>query len=318
MRICGSMRFKGKILPFLIKKFNLSKKQAKKLICAISLCDGYGAIYPSRSRWRLETKPNQELHNLVYDLFLYAYNVKILIRFRKKEELQFSELNGKICKEILKDLFKFTPTFKTSPAKRTSKGIQEFLAQPQPTFQSFLNEPKWFKELVMRIIFDLEGCVIPRIAIKKKTYKSKKYFQVQFEVFLKISLAHPLLLKELNQLLKEIGFKFNFQKDSRTWSGSGGLISYRKEDVFRFLKIGGFLTHIRVSKSGKNNNNLFKQTLLKASYKILKNHSVSKYFPTEKEAVQYMKEFKKNILIPYLDKFQRTEENGSGVGREPQ
>ncbi len=307
--------FKGKIVPNLLRKFRLTKTQAKKLICVITLCDAYGAIYPressKRAQWRLETKPNNTLHYFVHDLFLYAYNVKPLLRFRKSRELQFSELNGKICEKILKDLFKFTPTFKTSPAKSIGESAEEYLRQPQPTLKFLFTEPRWLQELAIRVIFDLEGCIVPRISIKKKKYKNKSYYQVQFEPLLEISLTHPTLVKQLHAVLKKLDFNPKIVKDLREWSKVGGMRITRKKDIIRFLEIGGSLTYVRIHKSKKagiyNNNNFFKQTLLKASCELLKKYGTSKHFSTLEEAKKYV-EYLKSELIKLRNKLQKVEE----------
>jgi hypothetical protein len=305
-------KFKGDIVPNLIKKFHFSKHQAKKLICVISLCDGYGEIYPKRSEWKLETKPNNGLHFLVHDLFLYVYNINPPSGFRKSGKLQYTEIKGRCYEDVLKDLFEITPTFKTCPSKRRKEDYEEFFKKPQPTFKFLFEEPKWFKEIAMRIIFDLEGSIVPRVALKKKIYKNKRYFQFQFETFLSISLTHPSLLNQLQQLLSILGFHFNFIRDTRTWSKLGGIMTWRKEDISHFLQIGGFLTDVKVSKSKKNgiynNNSFFKQALLKCACEILSNYATSKHFPTEFHARKYMKFFMEKIFIPYRDKFQQLEE----------
>lgn len=314
--------FKGEILPELIMEFNLSKTQTKKLICVISLCDGFGAIYPNnRSEWAIRTRPNIELHSLVYDLFLYAYNVKLPTFFNscKEGRQRSTEISGKFCEAILKDLFTFTPTLKTCPAKTLKETPYTFFKQPQPNIEFLFNEPVWFQRLALRVIFDLEGAIIPKFEIKKKTYKSKQYFQFQFEAALQISLTHPTLLHQLHQLSSRLGFKFNIKKDLRRWSNLDGIITSKKSGIFHFLKLGGPLTHIRIYKSHKdricNNNLYFKQVLLKTCCKVLKNKT-SRHFKTRREAEKYRNKFIKTIFVPLRNRLQKKEEMGE-AGFEP-
>jgi hypothetical protein len=223
-------------------------------------------------------------------------------------EIQITKLNGKKCEKILKDLTRFSPTFKTALAKNIHETIDEFLSHNQPTFNFLFEEPIWFQQLVIRLIFDLQGSIIARVSIKKKYYKNKRYFQVQFENFLGINIAHPTLLLQLNKLLRKVGFHFNVKKDPRSWSGMGGLITFRKSDILLFCKIGGFLTNIRISKSNKkgslNNNGFFKQTIFLASCELMKNFTTSKHFSTIYEAKIYAKKIWKILCVTEI-KFKR-------------
>jgi len=296
--------FKGHILPYLIEEFNLTQTQAKKLICVISLTDGYGSINKGRGEWKLETIPNEELHNLVHDLFLFCYGLKVSSR-RMHKKYQATEIKGKKYRKILEDLLTFTPTFKTTPKRET---IEEFKKKQQPTFEFLLNEPRWFKEIAVRLIFDLEGCIVSRVSVKRKSYKSMQYFQSQFESFLSISITNPTLVVQLKEILFSLGFSFNIKKDSREWSKIGGLITFKKKDVVHFLEIGGFLTTVKVSKSEKegidNNNSFFKQALLYTACEIIKNYNTSKHFRTKEEAEKWGREFMESIFVPLRNKFQ--------------
>jgi len=222
------------------------------------------------------------------------------------KKYQATNIEGKKYKKILEDLLTFTPTFKTTPKGET---VEEFRRKQQPTFEFLFNEPRWFKEIAVRLIFDLEGCVVSRVSVKKKTYKNIQYFQFQFESFLSISLTNPVLVAQLKEILSSLGFSFNIKKDSRKWSKIEGLITFKKKDVIHFLEIGGFLTPVKVSKSERegvdNNNSFFKQALLYTACEIIKNYNTSKHFRTKLEAEKWGRRFMDFVFIPLRNKFQK-------------
>lgn len=305
------MEFKGNLVKRFIERFNLTKNQAKKLICVTSLCDGFGAIYPTRSEWIIRTNPNMELHSFVYDLFLYGYGVKFpgFYKICKNGRQRSTELNGKKYEKILKDLFTFTPTFKTSKAKSTNERLDKYLSDPQPTLNFLFNEPIWFQELAFRLALDLEGCISPNISVKKKEMSKYVYYQFQFEPMIKLSVVHPILIFEWQMVSNSINIPLTVKRDRRTWSGFDGLRTSDRFNILRLNKIGGFLTNVRIYKSSgpKNNNGYSKNCILRTCCEILDSHRnvCSKSFSEIKSAQKYKEDFINNYYFSIREKIKR-------------
>lgn len=304
--------YKGTLLPHLIKNFNLTKNQSKKLICVTSVCDGYGRIKSDNGQWMLRTSPNLELHSFTYDLFLYAYNIRFSMFSApcKNEKYVSTEMYGKSTKNVLRDLFLFTPNFKTCPAKILHEKPSAYFLQPQPTIKFLFNEPSWLQKIAFRLALDLEGSITTKFSVKKKTMKKYVYYQFQFEPVLELSVTHPSLIFEWQKLAYILGIPLNVKLDKRSWTGLGGLRTSKQEKLINFYKeIGGFLFQTLIHKSSSNNGNInndnySKNCLLATCYELITKfgHLCSKSFSTREEAMKFRSYFIKNYYIPLRDK----------------
>jgi len=305
--------YKGALLSNLIENFNLTKDQSKKLICVISVCDGYGAIKKSgKGQWVLRTNPNLELHSFAYDLFLYAYNIKLPMFFApcKKGRQRSTEIYGNPIKNILKDLFLLTPGFKTCPAKILHEKPSTYFLQPQPTIKFLFNEPLWFQKIAFRLALDLEGSIVTKFSVKKKTMEKYIYYQFQFEPSLQLSVTHPSLILEWQQLADILDIPLCVKLDKRIWTGLDGLRTSKQERIINFYrKIDGFLFQTLIYKSSSNhgninNDNYSKNCVLKTCYELITkfDHSCSKSFSTHEEAIEFRKDFINNYYIPLREK----------------
>lgn len=300
------MKFREKIIPDLIKNHNLSKEQAKKLICIFTLADGYASL--KRLEWTLKTSPEPELHNLIFDLFRYSFGIKMPIFYESRNKYCISGFYGSKYSFILKDLFSFTPTFKTSPAKRLKENFEKYFSESRPTISFLFDEPKWFQRIALRLISDLEGSISPCFCIKYKTYKRKKYYQFQFDPALQVSITNPILASQWQKIGRNVGIRFFILKDIRRWSRKGGLSTRNRKEIMKFLKIGGFLSSVRIHKSASwrfvNNNSYSKQTILKTCCDLLQNNKCSVYFSSKQDALKYRKFFIRSYYIPCREKFE--------------
>lgn len=300
----SNYEFKGEIVENLIKERDLSKIQAKKLICIGTVTDGHLNDYSERSQWYLETAPDEVIHKLFYDLFLYTYDLKLPISFynTKKDYRRSGFVGSNQYEEIVEDLLNFSPTFKTIPEE------EKDIHNKNPSIKFILEEEDWLKKIGLRLLFDFEGFITTNFTVRRKS-KIDKY-QFQFRSELGISVSNRKLANEMKELAASQNLHMNIKKDSRRWDGIGTLSSENKETVSRFKGLGGFLTDIKERKS-KYNKNIPKQSILEVCCKTLEKQSCSKYFRKRKKAEKYRENFKEN-LIKEIRKHQENKIDGTG------
>lgn len=308
------MKFKGTLLKEILKENNVTNKRARKLIAVISLSDASCYIdKDGTARWSLRTSPEMNLHEFVFDLFQYGFNLELPSFYRTNRKIyKSSEFNGKSYSFILNELFRFSPSFKKFPSKSNSQDKESYLRETQPRLDFIFGEPEWFKVLCLRIVMSLEGSIITKFMVKKKRYKSKIYYQFQFEPVLELACTHPHLISSWKRLSKEVGLNMIEKYDKRSWKGIIGLRTSDKNSILKFLELGGFLFNLKINKSPPtalvSNNSFSKQVILKSIIEILKNQTISFHFGSKREAEKYRQKFIRDIYV-------KTRKNISGHGR---
>jgi len=281
----SNYNFKGEIVRDLIDQ-GLTEEKAKKLICIGTISDATSNVYSDNTQWYLETNPEKELHDLFYDLFLFAYDLKLPTLYSERRGYRRSGFRGKKYESVVRDLFKFTPTFKTKPDKDSS--------EHGPTIKFILNEKDWLEKTALRLYFDLEGFISTKFIVRKRSKCTSDRFQFQFIPRLGISVSNRNVAQELKKLAESVGISMTFLKDKRTWSGISAIDTENKKEVFNFEKIDGFLTSVKVSKS-ELNKGFSKQVILEACSEVLKNRRCSKHFSSREEAESYRSDFKEDF-----------------------
>lgn len=281
----SNYEFKGMIVDELID-LGLGQKGAKKLICIGTVSDATANVYSSNTQWYLETNPEKELHNLFYDLFLFAYDLKLPTFYSERRGYRRSGFRGKKYEPIVRDLFNFTPTFKTKPDKDSD--------EDQPTIEFVLGDEDWLKKAALRLYFDLEGFISTKFIVRKRSRCVSDRFQFQFIPRLGISVSNRRVARELKELAEDFSISMSFLKDKRTWSGISAIDTENKEDVFNFKELGGFLTNVKESKS-ELNEGTSKQAVLEACCDVLESRRCSKHFPSREKADSYRNSFKETF-----------------------
>ncbi|MBU1245487.1 MAG: hypothetical protein ABIJ20_02920 [Nanoarchaeota archaeon] len=162
--------------------------------------------------------------NLLEELNL---NPRIKVDKRTNVKTVFSRQNK--AREILKEVYKRTPTTKHQP-QRGKQSWQQYSKETQPTLSPFYGKPTELIKLLFRIGISFEGCVV-----MSKTKKRYGRPLLQFTCF------HPILIKEWQNLAEIIGIKMI--------KNGNVLHTNNFKSVTNFLKIGGF---IEGSKAGGN------------------------------------------------------------------
>jgi len=261
----------------------LSKNQLKKLLAIIALTDGY--IFHARKpniAIALRTMLSSEEQHLLFKWLckkIYNQIPRVQIENSKNGIFMCSRLYSE---QAVKELFKLSPTFKTSPY---SQSIREFLSSPQPTMNFIFNESKEFLWLVLRLWFDFEGAIVPTLRVSKKVdHKKYEYYQYSFEGQLYISESNPNIVKELGKLCKILKLTCKIKKDKRKWSKIDGIRITKREDIKQIIRRGP-ITNVRISKKSPRFRGIEKRKICLLINEILKSDiSRSRYFKDREKA----------------------------------
>ena len=145
--------------------------------------------------------------------------------------------------------------FKTS--KYHSQNMEDYQKEPKPHLDYLLNAKKDEKIIAFRIWASAEGAIIPMGRKKGGLIVPK----------LQISCANKKLLFQLEKVAKNIGLHFTIRKENKI--GYKCLYNSAISCVLSFLKLGGFIGGIKISKSSKYYEGIGKQDLVFATLEYM-------------------------------------------------
>lgn len=281
---------------------HLNKKDILKIIAVVALSDG--TIRNKKEKYvRLVTKMNESQHELFKYLCLRLLNKepnrcypKYISGYTGKVESYIqSTINSK---ELVDDLLKLSPNYKTTPY---ADDIKIYLNSQQPTARFLFNESKSLKWLALRTWFDFDGSISPSFKLKnkkeKKNDKIYSYYQLQFEVELRISETNPSLIEDLRKICFDLGLNPIKKTNKSKWSGIEGIGISKLDAIKKFISKGGPITDVKIHKS-KRFFGIEKKKLCLAVKKILDDKSIKKsvYFKDKEEALSYKDDMDKILF----------------------
>jgi len=166
------------------------------------------------------------LRDLAYFLFykLGKYAPKIYLDAKEVYRVRL------IDKNLIEEMRKLTPTFKTSPGR--NQDIKDYLKKPQPTINFLNNYSSSTVKESIRLAFSTDG-------------------SVSLDGHLILSCANIALCKEWRTILDKYGIRMNIWKNKNSWCGCSGLGLANSTGLKKFNSLGGFIPYVRVSKKSK-------------------------------------------------------------------
>jgi len=250
----------------LILKFNLPQTNfvknlkfidlRKAVICPLLQTDGSGYLYQRKNFYLISFKNIcKELHNILLDSIYLSYNKFLPSSYLLKDstdnkytECYVTRYSSKDFQPIYDDLIKLCGNFKTS--RYHSQSIEDYKKEAKPHLFYLLNAKKVEKIAALRIWASTEGAMIPTRRKKGGLIVPK----------LQISCANKELLFQLEKVARSIGLHFSIRNERG--SGYKCLYNMAVSCALSFLKLGGFIDGVRISKSSKYYEGIHKQDLV--------------------------------------------------------
>jgi hypothetical protein len=162
----------------------------------------------------------------------------------------------KMSSDDMKRLKEICHTFKTSPYKQ-KKG--DYLKDSQPSLDFLLNANPLEQKIAIRIWASVEGNT--GIHLDKKSGLITPVF--------KIACANPLLIKQLKELLRINNINTTITS-GKTWSGIGSVKSLSVRSSINFLKTGGFIRGLKISRKSRYYHGIEKQDTLLSIFELMR------------------------------------------------
>ena len=232
-----------------------------------------GSISKSKNSWDIEfTNKSKELHSIFRKVLRELFGE---IHFQEGSDSR----NGDIVRTRVKSkhigdfLHKFSPTFRT---KKFKNGEFPLSRLPDFVFQLKVQEIKEF----LKILFSTDGCVVLSICWERK----RKCWRIKPQV--KITCAHPLIRKQIFDLLHNLGFSPIIH------SKNFDIMLNKKSDLIKFAKEIRFVDGVKVTKNSKNWRGFEKNQILDLAIKTfeLRKKDLEK-FKTKEEVIDFLKSF---------------------------
>ncbi len=232
----------------------------KAVICPLLQTDGSGGLDKRKNLYVASFKNiSKELHDIfvdsiyeTYDGFLPgSYLLKDSIKDDKYTECYVTKYFGKLFQPLYKDLIKLCGNFKTS--KCHSQSSEDYEKEDKPHLDYLLNAKEFEKIVALRIWASTEGAIIPMRRNKGGLIVPK----------LQISCSNKDLLFQLQKIATSIGLHFTVRNEKGT--GYKCLYNMAVSCALSFLKLGGFVDGVKISKSSKYYEGVNKQDLVYAT-----------------------------------------------------
>lgn len=283
------LRHKKKPLKYPLSTYvpNLLDKKLKKyfpdLITILTLTDGTctppGKSALKAKRPKLAYYGTPTLCRIYIDLIKYYYSLEPSVFNRRKDGTYNVIYERKEIKEkLLPHLLTYSPSFKTSPAKKQTKS--NYLEEEQPSLNFLENKPKKVLIEAIRLGMSAEGFCGPFIK-NRKMYPN-----------LGLSCSHPILVEQWTNIVNKLGLSFKFTRNKAHWSEIDGIKSSKLRNLKRFNEIGGFIDKVKISKHSKYYTGIDKNTMIKG---ILEWQDQKKRFDYDNKNNQAHKVFRKFI-----------------------
>lgn len=253
------LRIKPPLTNFVKNIKNVDLRKA--VICPLLQTDGCGCFDKRRRLYFISFKNiSKELHNIFVDSVYFAYNkflpCSYLLKDRLKEDkytqCYVTKYNGIEFQPIYEDLLKLCGNFKTSIYY--SQNLEDYEKEAKPHLNYLLDAKKIEKIIALRIWASAEGAIIPMRRNKGGLIVPK----------LQISCSNKELLFQLDKVTKSVGLHFSVRNEKGI--GYKCLYNMTISCILSFLRLGGFIEGVKISKNSKYYEGIDKQDL---AYSIL-------------------------------------------------
>lgn len=222
--------------------------------------------------------------NIVHDIWSDAcyYELEKLPSSYKVPYKTIFVTSHRLSKEILMEIKKFCPSFKTSPV---NESIENYKKLSQPSISYLFKSPKLEQQIALRLWAITEGSI--------SIHNSKKERLITPNI--RIACAHPILIIELKKIAELNGINSSIGKGYNTWSGISSLQTTSISSAINFLKIGGFIRGVNVSKlRSKFFGGFDKQDVLLGIFEFMKRQREEKKYRIED--IQKINKWVKDII----------------------
>lgn len=160
--------------------------------------------------------------------------------------------------DLTKRLLALSPTYKTSP-DNVSKN--EYLRGPRPDADFLLAEDIRTRVYAIRLAMSADGC----ITVSRQT-------KGEIRGSINLGCANPTLLRGWKKVFDSLGIKMRVMRSKAKWAGVSGLTTSKKEVLYRFWRLGGFVDGVKITRKSPNfagvEKNILLNHLLKARHII--------------------------------------------------
>lgn len=202
---------------------------------------------------------NSILHNYFVDAMYYEYDLlpTSYCLYNAETKMYRTSYTQKIVKTIVNDITKHSGNTKTSPASRQT--IDEYLKEPQPHLDYLISAPETEKKIAFRIWMSTEGSMT---FYKTREYNKRGIKNEYLCPSLMLACTHPVLSKQLQQIAKQFNIILTLISSKTNWSGILRLKNQSISACIEFLKFGGFIKGVRISKNSKYHEGIDKNVFL--------------------------------------------------------
>lgn len=151
-------------------------------------------------------------------------------------------------RELVRELLTLSPSYKKSPSNTSKK---EYLDESQPIVDFLLKTDIRTRVYSIRLAMSADGGITARKLINGRMIAS-----------LIFGCANPTLLDGWKKVFSSLGIEMGVIKAKVKWAGVGGLIASKKEMLYRFWKLGGFVDGVKITRKSPNFAGVEKNTLL--------------------------------------------------------
>ena len=274
----------------------------KAIICPLLQTDGCGCFDKRKKLYFISFKNiSKELHNIFVDSIYLAYNeflpssylLKDKLKDDKNSECYVTRYAGIEFQTIYGDLINLCGNFKTSIYH--SQNSEDYEKEDKPHLGYLLNAKKIEKIIALRIWASTEGAIIPMRRNKGGLIVPK----------LQISCANKELLFQLEKVATSVGLHFTIRNEKG--KGYKCLYNMAISCALSFLRFGGFVEEVKISKSSKYYEGINKQDLVYATLEYMvrerKNSSLRKL--SMKDVHRRIRKIVKNKEFKRLDYYIR-------------
>lgn len=185
------------------------------------------------------------------DSVLRDFVYSLLFRLSRYTPTIYRDKGGaysvRVCDfHLAKELLELSPSFKKSPNR--CQPVHSYLMEKQPTITFLDSYDLQTKKICARFAFSADGS----ISLDKRGVSE-----------LTLRCSHPRLSLEWQKILMGFGMIGRIRKDKFSWSGVGGVRFYNKQSLKKFLKMGGFIPGVKITRKSRFYAGIEKNTILK-------------------------------------------------------
>lgn len=243
-----------------LKKGSIDLK--KSVIIPLIQTDGCHIFDKRKKRFYIVFKnTNKLLHNILVDSFYLSYKElpsSYLILEKKLDnhtQAYVTRYGNKNFQKVHSELIGLCGNFKTS--RYYAQSIEDYKKETTPNLTYLINAKRKEKEIALRIWASTEGAIIP-MRIRKNNLIVPK---------LQISCANKEILFQLKKVTDSLNIHFTIKKE--TGLRYKGLNNMAISCALAFLKTGGFIEGVKISKSSKYYEGIDKQDVLYATLEYM-------------------------------------------------